>query len=147
MPFNAFRNKKVKGVSVSSDAQTTSDIFVCRLLFLFVLFVFFALVFYYFLGAFTQQDEKNVREKPTSQKEGKKRTFFFFSKYLLTAECCNKPTKKRQRRIFVVVGRHNLFLICFPFSMIQRETHTHIQENISNLSFDDIYLTQKGGEK
>ena len=94
MPFNAFRNKKVKGVSVSSDAQTTSDIFVCRLLFCFFLLLFFII----FLGCiYTQQDEKNVREKPTSQKEEtKKRTFF--SKYLLTAECCvTNPTKKKTK--------------------------------------------------
>jgi hypothetical protein len=56
------------------------------------------------------------KKKPTSQKG----LFFFFS--LLTAECNKRQRKKRQRRIFVggggggyVVGRHNLFLICFPF--------------------------------
>jgi large-conductance mechanosensitive channel len=80
-PSMPFRNKKErKGVSVSSDAQTTSDIFVC-VVFCFVLF-FCSCFLLFFLVHLHNKTRRMSREKPTSQKEEeerkKGRSFFFF---------------------------------------------------------------------
>ncbi len=111
---------------MSNHAQTTSDIFVCSVLILFRSPPCFIIFF-----AFTQEKNgkkrrKNAREEEeANQPERRKKKEFFFLLlliFLLTAECNKRQRRKetkenlcRKRRRIYVVGRHNLFLICFPF--------------------------------